>query len=82
MPPLRFEPRFCTGIDWERVTANPEVTPKIEFCPDWRPSARNERSSLLSRLKNGKVLGVIDEDAPEEPYRQHTVEPLCNGILL
>jgi hypothetical protein len=27
VPPLRFEPRFCTGIDWERVTGNPAKQP-------------------------------------------------------
>jgi hypothetical protein len=37
---------------------------------------------VLSRLKDGKVIGVVDEDLPEEPRRQHTVESLCAGILL
>jgi hypothetical protein len=40
------------------------------------------QSSVLSRLKDGKVIGVVDEDAPEEPGRQDTVESLCTGILL
>jgi hypothetical protein len=26
-----------------RVTAYPEITPKIEFCPDWRRSDLNPR---------------------------------------
>ena len=34
------------------------------------------RSSVLSRLKNGKVIGVVDEDPSEEPHRQDAVEPL------
>ncbi len=37
---------------------------------------------LPSRLKDGEVIGVVDEDAPEEPRRQDTVEPLYKGILL
>ena len=36
----------------------------------------------LSRLKDGKVIGVVDEDAPEKPGRQDTVESLYAGILL
>jgi hypothetical protein len=26
------------------LTAYPEITPKMEFCPDWRPSARNPKN--------------------------------------
>jgi hypothetical protein len=28
----------CSG----RVTGYPEITPKMEFCPDWRPSVREK----------------------------------------
>jgi hypothetical protein len=35
-------------------------------------SSRN----LPLRLKDGKVIGVVDEDPPEEPRRQDPVEPL------
>jgi hypothetical protein len=37
---------------------------------------------VLSRLKDGKTIGVVDEDAPEELRRHDTVEPLYMGILL
>jgi hypothetical protein len=33
--------------------------------------------SSLSQLKNGKPPSVIYEDAPEEPYPQHTIEPFA-----
>jgi hypothetical protein len=39
-------------------------------------------SFVLSRLKDGKTIGVVDENAPEELRRQDTVEPLYVGILL
>jgi hypothetical protein len=39
-------------------------------------------TSFLPRLKNGKVIGVVDEDAPEEPRRQDAVDPLETGILV
>jgi hypothetical protein len=29
------------GSDW--ITAYPEITPKMEFCPDWRRSNRNSK---------------------------------------
>jgi len=32
----------CAGFGC--VTGNSEVTPKMEFCPDWRPSVRNADS--------------------------------------
>lgn len=37
---------------------------------------------VLSRLKNSKVIGVVDEDAAEEPSRQDTVEALYPRVLL
>ena len=40
------------------------------------------QSLVLSRLKDGKVIGVVDEDAAEEPSRQDTVEPLYPRVLL
>jgi hypothetical protein len=39
-------------------------------------------SSVLSRLKDGKAVGVVDEDAPEKPRTQDTIEPLYIGALL
>ncbi len=39
-------------------------------------------SSVLSGFKDGKAVGVVDEDAPEEPGSQDSVEPLYKGILL
>jgi hypothetical protein len=50
-------------MDSGRITANPEITPKMEFCPDWRRSRRiglmyssdfcSERE-LLSGLEGSK----------------------------
>ena len=34
-----------------RVTAYPEITPKMEFCPDWRPSSRNSQDGTESELE-------------------------------
>jgi len=45
-------------------------------------STQDKPSSPLSRLKDGKAIGVVDEDAPEEPRRQDAVDPLETGILL
>jgi hypothetical protein len=36
----------------------------------------------LPRLKDGKVVGMADEDTPEEPQRQETIEGGCAGVLL
>ena len=36
-------------------------------------------SGGLPRLKDGKVVGVADEDAPEEPQRQEPIEGACAG---
>jgi hypothetical protein len=33
--------------DSGRVTAYPEITPKMEFCPDWRPYGPNQPNALL-----------------------------------
>jgi hypothetical protein len=30
-----------------RITGNPEVTPKMEFCPDWRQSNRTTFGAAL-----------------------------------
>jgi len=40
-----------------------------------------ERSntSVLPRLKDSKVMGVADEDAPEEPQRQESIVGGCAG---
>ena len=50
-------------------------------CNDGQQPAQNQ-SSALPRLKDRKVIGVIDEDLPEEPHRQQSVEVRCTGILL
>ena len=39
-------------------------------------------ASGLPGLKNGKVVGVADEDTPEEPERQESIEGGCAGVLL
>ena len=39
-------------------------------------------SSDLPRLKDSKVMGVADEDTPEEPQRQESIEGGCAGVLL
>jgi hypothetical protein len=54
---------------------------------DPRPGDQTKRnlkpsSSLLSRLKDRKAIGVVDEDAPEKSRTQDTIEPLCIGALL
>jgi hypothetical protein len=33
-------------------------------------------SSVLSRLKDRKAIGVVDKDAPEESRSQDTIEPI------
>jgi hypothetical protein len=43
---------------------------------------RNLSSSALPWLKDRKVIGMVDEDLPEEPHRQQSVEVRCTGILL
>jgi hypothetical protein len=48
----------------------------------WTKRNLKPSSSLLSRLKDGKAIGVVDEDAPEESCSQDTIEPLCIGALL
>jgi hypothetical protein len=50
----------------------------------WGPDETNlmPSSSVLSRLKDGKAVGVVDEDAPEKPRTQDTIEPLYIGALL
>ena len=72
------------------------VTPSFRVAVDWQrgyePAGRGSSLTVgallpvvvksLSRLKDGKVIGVVDEDVPEEPGRQHTVESLYAGILL
>src|ERR1700722_19637951 len=42
--------------------------------------AQPGRTSYLPRLENGKVIGVDNEDAPEEPRRQDAVDPLEAGV--
>jgi hypothetical protein len=39
-------------------------------------------SSVLSRLKDGKAIRVVDEDAPEESRSQDTIESLYIRALL
>jgi hypothetical protein len=52
------------------------LTQRVSSCGFFMPS-----SSVLSGLKDGKAIGVVDEDAPEEPGSQDSVEPLFKGIL-
>ena len=40
----------------------------------------HDRSYLGS--KDGKAIGVVDEDAPEEPHSQDTIEPLYTGTFV
>ena len=75
----------------ERVTANPEVTRRattaVQCCHkgngrvDHKPPGM-AHSSVSSRFQDGKVIGVVDEDAAEEPHCQDAVEPLCAGVVL
>jgi hypothetical protein len=55
-------------------------------CPPISPSVADHhepvRTSSLSRLKDGKVIGMGNEDAPEECQRQEAVEPLGACIRL
>ena len=39
-------------------------------------------SVTLPRLKDRKVIGMVDEDLPEEPHGQQSIEVRCTGILL
>jgi len=43
------------GIRNSRTTAYPEITPKMEFCPDWRQSGRNLRF-MLQTIHFGLLL--------------------------
>jgi hypothetical protein len=54
------------------------ATPEIVDHPPWT----EPDFSSLPRLKNDEVIGVVDEDAPEERSGQDTVEPPYAGILL
>ena len=36
-------------------------------------------TSVLPRLQDRKVMGVADEDAPEDPKRQETIVGRCAG---
>ena len=47
------------GVSWEFRESASSV--HETFCPI--------PSSVLSRLKDGEVIGVVDEDPPEEPCR-------------
>ena len=38
-----------------RMTAYPSITPKMEFCPDWRPSG----SCLKDKMSRGAVIGAL-----------------------
>jgi hypothetical protein len=40
------------------------------------------RPSFLPRLKNRKVIGVVDEDAFEEAHGQQAIELRCMRVLL
>jgi hypothetical protein len=51
----------------------------LPTCPQF---TRNRPSSASPRLKNRKVIGMVDEDLPEELHRQQSVEVRCTGILL
>jgi len=53
------------------------LTQRVLSCGFLMPSP-----SVLSGLKDGKAIGVVDEDAPEEPGSQDSVKPLYKGILL
>jgi hypothetical protein len=39
-------------------------------------------SSTLSRFKDSKAIGVVDEDAPEKSRSQDTIDPLYIRALL
>jgi len=94
---LRRTPVLCQGPALSRARykarasrGRPEGETKDFFrCLLSQPPTSNEgndfcmpSSSLLSRLKNGEAIGVVDEDAPEESRIQNTVEPLYVGILV
>jgi hypothetical protein len=38
------------------ITAYPEITPKMEFCPDWRQSNRNSEKLVGSWLEEPLAL--------------------------
>ena len=57
--------------------------PKKAKARIFRSSISKRLQSLVqSRLKDGEVIGVVDEDAAEEARRQDTVEPLYPWVLL
>ena len=70
-------PSFRVAVNWQRG-----------YEPAGRGSSLTAGALLpvvvksLSRLKDGKVIGVVDEDAAEELRRQDTIESLYTGILL
>ena len=39
-----------------RITAYPEITPKMEFCPDWRP-----RASDAVSICDGDLCCVVND---------------------
>jgi hypothetical protein len=47
----------------ERVTGDPEVTPKMALCPDWRPSNRNSQLEAMSDRLRGAGASALGDRA-------------------
>jgi hypothetical protein len=39
-------------------TAYPEITPKMEFCPDWRPPDRNSQIRAVPNAQSARLASV------------------------
>ena len=55
-----------------QVTVQPEVIP--ELLTNRRQHIRNGPATLLPRLEDSKMIGMIDEDAPKKAKGQQSVE--------
>lgn len=77
-------PVYETPEGWWLVRPVPETRNiQVRLPETFRiKSAPRHFSSVLSRLKDGKTIGVVDEDPPEESHSQDTIEPLYKRALL
>src|SRR5260370_40773816 len=87
-------PRICPDFLRYRVFQHPRLFSSLEIGPSFNLTSRvrwqnhgsqfmhqsrTSNTSVLSRLKDSKVMGVADEDAPEDPQRQETIVGGCAG---
>src|ERR1019366_8134225 len=76
---LTLLPIYCQWGDMGRWLAH--RGPAHSKCHHRRQSVRNGPATLLPRLEDSKMIGVIDKDAPKKAKGQQSVEVRSAGVL-